>query len=86
MIGQTISHYKILEKVGEGGMGLVYEAEDTKLKRTVVLKFLPHHLLVNEEDKARFLHQAQTASVLSHLNIMTVHGTGAADDRAMADK
>jgi len=73
MIGKQISHYRILAEIGRGGMGVVYKAEDTKLKRTVALKFLPPELIRDPEAKKRFIHEAQAAAALSHPNICTVH-------------
>ena len=79
MIDRIVSHYRILEQLGEGGMGVVYKAEDTKLKRTVALKFLPPHLTRDNEAKQRFIHEAQAASALQHSNICTIHDIDESD-------
>ena len=73
MVGSTISHYKILSKLGEGGMGVVYRAEDTKLDRQVALKFLPAHLLGNADIRTRFEREAKAAASLHHPNICPVY-------------
>jgi len=80
MIGKTISHYKILEKLGEGGMGIVYKAQDTKLKREVAIKFLPRHISSNKEERQRFEIEAQAAAALNHPNIAHIYAIEETDD------
>jgi serine/threonine protein kinase len=80
MIGSTVSHYEILEQLGSGGMGIVYGAEDTRLKCTVALKFLPPTLTFDDEARQRFIHEAQAASALDHPNICAIHDIGESDE------
>jgi serine/threonine protein kinase len=81
MIGSTILHYKIIEKLGQGGMGVVYKAEDTRLNREVAIKFLPQEISNNEEEQKRFKIEAQAAASLNHPNISTIHAIEESGDK-----